>query len=121
MEIGTDLLGNLQRLNNALEILPEKMADVKQKLSNVEHQLETAKMKVKKPFSQEFNEKQGCLTELTALLNIDEKGNGGNCPMQTWKGASAPQAVPASSHAPPAGLLGVIVLIAQSSPSLSAQ
>ena len=79
VEIGSDLLGNLQRLNNALEALPAKMADVKQKLSNVEHQLETAKMEVKKPFSQEqeLKEKQERLAELNALLNMDEKGNEG--------------------------------------------
>lgn len=47
------------------------------KLSNVEHQLETAKAEVDKPFPQEaeLSEKLDRLTALNALLNMDEKGN----------------------------------------------
>lgn len=43
VEIGADPLGNLQRLSNALEGMTGKKADVEQKLSNVEHQLEIRK------------------------------------------------------------------------------
>ena len=77
VEIGADPLGNLQRLSNALEGMTGKMADVKQKLSNVEHQLETAKVEVTKPFAQEqeLEEKLEHLAELNALLNMDEKGD----------------------------------------------
>lgn len=53
VEIGADSLGNLQRLSNALEGMTGKMTDVEQKLSNVEHQIETAKVEVTKPFAQE--------------------------------------------------------------------
>lgn len=53
MEIGADPFGNLQRLSNALEGMTGKMTDVEQKLSNVEHQIETAKVEVTKPFAQE--------------------------------------------------------------------
>lgn len=77
MEIGADPFGNLQRLSNALEGMTGKMADVEQKLSNVEHQLETAKVEVTKPFAQEQElvEKLERLAELNALLNMDEKGD----------------------------------------------
>ena len=77
VEIGADPLGNLQRLSNALEGMTGKMADVEQKLSNVEHQLETAKVEVTKPFAQEQElvEKLERLAELNALLNMDEKGD----------------------------------------------
>lgn len=77
VEIGADPLGNLQRLSNALEGMTGKMADVEQKLSNVEHQLETAKVEVTKPFAQELElaEKLERLAELNALLNMDEKGD----------------------------------------------
>ncbi|MBQ3514709.1 MAG: helicase [Lachnospiraceae bacterium] len=77
VEIGADPLGNLQRLSNALEAMSGKMADVEQKLSNVEHQLETAKVEVTKPFPQEeeLKEKLERLSELNALLNMDEKGD----------------------------------------------
>lgn len=77
VEIGADPLGNLQRLSNALEGMTGKMADVEQKLYNVEHQLETAKVEVTKPFAQEqeLAEKLERLAELNALLNMDEKGD----------------------------------------------
>ena len=77
VEIGADPLGNLQRLSNALEGMTGKMADVEQKLSNVEHQLETAKVEVTKPFAQEqeLAEKLERLAELNALLNMEEKGD----------------------------------------------
>ena len=77
VEIGADPLGNLQRLTNALEAMPGKVADVEQKLNNVEHQLETAKVEVTKPFPQEaeLSEKLERLAELNALLNMDEKGD----------------------------------------------
>ena len=77
VEIGADPLENLQRLSNALEGMTGKMADVEQKLSNVEHQLETAKVEVTKPFAQEqeLSEKLERLAELNALLNMDEKGD----------------------------------------------
>ncbi len=79
VEIGTDPLGNLQRLSNALEGMTGRMETVAQKLENVEHQLETAKVEVTKPFAQEAElaEKLERLTELNALLNMDEKGGDG--------------------------------------------
>ena len=77
VEIGADPFGNLQRLSNALEGMTGKMADVEQKLFNVEHQLETAKVEVTKPFAQEqeLAEKLERLAELNALLNMEEKGD----------------------------------------------
>lgn len=49
------------------------------KLETVEHQLETAKVEVTKPFAQEAElaEKLERLSALNALLNMDEKGNDG--------------------------------------------
>lgn len=75
VEIGSDPLGNLRRLSNSLEAMSGKVADVEQKLANVEHQLETAKVEVTKPFLQEaeLSEKLERLAELNALLNMDEK------------------------------------------------
>ena len=45
----------------------------------MEHQLETAKVEVTKPFAQEAElaEKLERLSALNALLNMDEKGNDG--------------------------------------------
>ena len=53
MEVGADPLGNIIRINNALEAMPAQLEEVQTKLSNVEHQLETAKAEVNKPFAQE--------------------------------------------------------------------
>lgn len=79
VEIGTDPLGNLQRLNNALEGMTGKMKAAEQKLENVERQLETAKIEVVKPFPQEaeLSEKLKRLAELNTLLNMDEKESDG--------------------------------------------
>ena len=77
MEVGTDPLGNITRINNALEAMPAQLEEAQMKLSNVEHQLETAKAEVDKPFPQEaeLSEKLERLAELNALLNMDEKGD----------------------------------------------
>ena len=76
-EAGTDPLGNITRINNALEAMPAQLEEAQTKLSNVEHQLETAKAEVNKPFAQEaeLSEKLERLAELNALLNMDEKGD----------------------------------------------
>ena len=76
LEIGSDPLGNLARINHALESMPKQLAEARTKLENVEHQLETAKTEVNKPFAQEAElaEKLERLSALNALLNMDEKG-----------------------------------------------
>ena len=77
MEVGSDPLGNITRINNVLEAMPAQLEEAQTKLSNVEHQLETAKAEVDKPFPQEaeLSEKLERLAELNALLNMDEKGD----------------------------------------------
>ena len=79
LEIGSDPLGNIARINHALESMPKELAQAKTKLDNVEHQLETAKVEVQKPFAQEAElaEKLDRLSALNALLNMDEKGDDG--------------------------------------------
>lgn len=75
IEIGVDPFGNLTRINNALEAMPTELEEAQTKLANVEHQLETAKIEVNKPFLQEaeLSEKLERLAELDALLNMGEK------------------------------------------------
>ena len=70
MEVGTDPLGNITRINNALEAMPAQLEEAQTKLSNVEHQLETAKAEVNKPFAQEaeLSEKLDRLTALNLSL-----------------------------------------------------
>ena len=76
LEIGSDALGNITRINNVLENMDKELSEARTKLENVSHQLETAKIEVQKPFSaeQELKEKMERLAALDALLNMDEKG-----------------------------------------------
>ena len=75
IEIGADPFGNLQRVHNHLEAMESKKAEVEQKLTNIEKQLEIAKIEVTKPFAQEQElvDKLERLAQLNALLNMDEK------------------------------------------------
>lgn len=73
--LGTDVFGNLQRMDNALEGLPIKEQACREQLSNLQTQLETAKTEVQKPFPREaeLNTKTARLEELNSLLNLDHK------------------------------------------------
>ena len=73
--LGTDVFGNLQRMDNALEGLPIKEQACREQLSNLQTQLETTKAEVQKPFSREaeLNTKTARLEELNSLLNLDHK------------------------------------------------
>ena len=53
LEVGSDPLGNISRINHALESMPKQLMEAQTKLETVEHQLETAKVEVTKPFAQE--------------------------------------------------------------------
>ncbi|RGV18851.1 DNA methylase [Blautia obeum] len=77
LEIGKDPVGNMQRIHNTLSSIDRKLAESEQKLETVQQQLATAQEEVKKPFPKEaeLNEKMERLSELNALLNMDEKGN----------------------------------------------
>ena len=81
MEVSTDAFGNITRINNKIESMGKELAETERKLANVEHQLETAKVEVQKPFAQETElaEKLSRLNALNALLNMDEKGDEAAC------------------------------------------
>ncbi|MFQ9013360.1 MAG: DEAD/DEAH box helicase family protein [Lacrimispora saccharolytica] len=75
VHLGADELGNITRINNALEALPQKLAESEQKLDTIQEQLAHAKEEVKKPFpkEEELKDKLERLSELNALLNMDAK------------------------------------------------
>lgn len=75
VELGSDVFGNIQRIDNFLEALPVRENNCKQKLEELEKQLETAKVEVKKEFEKEdeLAEKSKRLEELNVLLNEDNK------------------------------------------------
>lgn len=73
--LGTDIYGNIQRMDNALELLPMKEQTCREHLSDLQGQLETARVEVNKPFPREdeLKAKTARLEELNALLNMDNK------------------------------------------------
>ena len=76
IEIGKDVLGNLQRISNALTGIEKRLTEAEQKMENLLSQLATAQEEVEKPFPKEaeLTEKMERLSELNSLLNMDEKG-----------------------------------------------
>lgn len=75
VSLGSDENGNIIRINNALEAIPQKLAEAERKLETVQGQLKNAMEEVKKTFpkEEELNQKLERLSELNALLNMDEK------------------------------------------------
>ena len=74
--LGSDVYGNISRMDNALSGLPERMEQCKRSLEDLLRQVEEGKLEVEKPFAQEqeLAEKATRLAELDALLNM-EKGS----------------------------------------------
>lgn len=75
--LGTDIFGNIQRLDNTLGAFEERMAACAEQLENTRVQLENAKAEVQKPFPQEeeLKTKSARLNELNAMLNLDKREN----------------------------------------------
>jgi hypothetical protein len=77
VSLGTDIFGNIQRLDNALAALPEQLTACGEQLENAKTQLATAKIEVDKPFPREdeLKTKTTRLDELNILLNMDKREN----------------------------------------------
>lgn len=75
--LGTDVFGNIQRIDNLLESMPTRQIEYKEKLKNLEIQVENAKQEVAKPFPREdeLKEKSARLDQLNILLNMDKREN----------------------------------------------
>ena len=75
VELGSDIHGNIIRIDNLLASLENRCETVKQNLDSVMKQRETAKAELGKPFAmeEELKEKNKRLAELNALLNLSEK------------------------------------------------
>lgn len=72
VELGADARGNLTRIDNALDKMPESLENYKTKLANLLQQQEAAKAEAGKPFPQEekLRLKSARLAELDAELNL---------------------------------------------------
>lgn len=75
--LGTDIYGNITRLNNALAEIPKKLEYCREQLSTLRQQMETAKEQIDVPFEkeQELQTKSARLAELNILLNMDRQEN----------------------------------------------
>ena len=75
VELGTDVCGNIQRIDNALDGFEKRLETEKEKLANTNTQYETAKAEAKREFPQEveLQEKTKRLAAVEALLKMDKK------------------------------------------------
>lgn len=73
--LGTDIYGNITRLDNEIEKFSDNLSLCRERLETLRTQLETAKVEVVKefPHEQELREKTARLGELNALLDMDKK------------------------------------------------
>lgn len=73
--LGTDIHGNITRLDNALNGMETRLQECRERLENTKGQMEAAKVEAEKPFprAEELREKSKRLAELTKLLKMDEK------------------------------------------------
>lgn len=72
--LGTDIYGNITRIDNAVDNIEARLHKAEKQLENTKAQFETAKVEVEKPFAQEdeLKQKMARLTELNALLDMDK-------------------------------------------------
>lgn len=77
VSLGTDAVGNITRIDNAIEKIPERLEAKSRELSTLEQQFATAKAEVEKPFDkeEELTEKTNRLNVLNGLLNVDKREN----------------------------------------------
>ena len=73
--LGKDARGNLTRIDNVLNAMPDRLQNVRNTLDALTAQMEAAKAELGKPFPQEeeLRVKSARLAELNAELNIDER------------------------------------------------
>ncbi|WP_418792575.1 N-6 DNA methylase [Phosphitispora sp. TUW77] len=75
--LGTDIHGNITRLNNVLAEIPKKLEYCQEQLKTLHQQMEMAKEQIDIPFEkgQELQTKSARLAELNILLNMDKHEN----------------------------------------------
>lgn len=77
VSLGTDVFGNIQRIDNLLGGMEERLNACLEQLESTKTQLASAKQEVEKPFPQEeeLKTKSARLDELNILLNLDKREN----------------------------------------------
>jgi N12 class adenine-specific DNA methylase len=101
--LGTDVRGNITRLNNVLADLPSRLELARQSLENTQRQLETAKGELEKPFpmGDELAAKSERLAALDIRLNMDASSHGPK--------DDGPESEPETEAVAPVGDAGCVV------------
>ncbi len=75
--LGTDVHGNITRMDNVLADIPKKLEYCREQLKTLRKQMDTAKAQIEVPFEQEveLQAKSARLAELHSLLNMDQREN----------------------------------------------
>jgi len=75
VSLGSDIHGNITRMDNVLESMAAKQAVCEEQLAAVQTQMEKAKEETQTPFprEQELQEKTERMAEITVALKLDEK------------------------------------------------
>ncbi len=75
VSLGTDIYGNITRIDNVIDDMEKQLEKTKIELENMEKQFETAKIDVKISFDKEdeLKEKMQKLNNINNLLNLNEK------------------------------------------------
>lgn len=76
-EFGTDEIGNITRMDNVLDKLPERLENTISKLKDIEEQFQTAKIEIQKTFPQAelLKDKTLRLAEVNNLLDMGKSEN----------------------------------------------
>ena len=77
-ELSGDVVGNITRINNALEKIPQSLENHRENLKQLHTELENAKEEADRPFplEKELTEKSTRLAELNIALDNEEKKRG---------------------------------------------
>ena len=76
-ELGEDVFGNIQRMDNVLNSLPHRKEREENNLIETHRQMDNAREEIDKPFPQEeeLQTKSARLAKLDAMLNMDKREN----------------------------------------------
>ena len=74
VELGSDVFGNVTRINHALDRIPEWIADERATIAQTQSQAESAQAELERPFPQEreLADKAARLAEVDAALDLDK-------------------------------------------------
>ena len=75
VRLGDDIFGNVTRIDNEIEKIPDRLEKSREKIKSLNVQMEQAKEELKKEFSheKELVEKKARLAELNVLLDMDKE------------------------------------------------